>query len=52
MSLLAGNKFTDENRQMIFRPSGKDSRELAQHKTSGIHAFITTERTILLDVQV
>jgi translation initiation factor RLI1 len=52
MSLLSGNKFTDENRHMIFRPSAKDTRELAQHKTNGIQTFVTAERTILLDVQV
>ena len=52
LSLLAGNKFTDSNENMIFRPSGKDTRELAQNKTSAIQAFVTTERTILLDVQV
>ena len=52
LSLLAGNKFTDSNENMIFRPSGKDSRELAQNKTSAIQAYVTSERTILLDVQV
>jgi protein SMG9 len=52
LSLLAGNKFTDSNENMIFRPCGKDTRESAQNKTTGIQAYVTAERTILLDVQV
>lgn len=55
MSLLAGSKFEE---QMLFktadgfRSTGKDLPDLAQHKTNGIHAYITSERTVLLDVQV
>lgn len=48
MSLLAGSKFDDSS--PIFKTS-KDSLDFAQHKTSGINAFVTSERTILLDVQ-
>jgi len=57
MSLLAGSKY-DENSQMLFKTADciktatKDFSDLAQHKTNGIQAFITSERTILLDVQV
>lgn len=48
MSLLAGSRFEDIN---IFKSSGKDTLEIASHKTNGIQAFVTVERTILLDVQ-
>jgi hypothetical protein len=36
----------------VFSKASRDSNELGQHKTSGIQAFVTNERTILLDVQV
>ena len=69
MSLLAGSKFDDIQ---LFKPAGRETRELAQHKTNGnkspntfekskneikifqikgVQAFVTAERTILLDVQ-
>lgn len=48
MSLLAGSKFEEHK---LFRTAGKDLKESAQHKTTGIQAFVTPERTILLDVQ-
>ncbi len=48
MSLLAGSKFEE---MKIFKQSGKDNLEVASHKTNGIQAFVTVERTILLDVQ-
>lgn len=51
MSLLAGAKFED-NSSMFKQASAKESSDLAQHKTNGINAFVTSERTILLDVQV
>ena len=47
MSLLANSKSND-----LFNKASRDSFELGQHKTNGIQAFITNERTILLDVQV
>jgi ATPase subunit of ABC transporter with duplicated ATPase domains len=36
----------------VFSKASKDSNELGLHRTSGIQAFVTNERTILLDVQV
>ena len=54
MSLLAsGSKYDpiDDKHQLLFKPSQHDINELGQHKTDGISAFITNERTILLDVQ-
>lgn len=47
MSLLSGSNFGE---QTIFQ-AGKDQNDLSQHTTNGIHAFVTNERTILLDVQ-
>jgi protein SMG9 len=57
MSLLAGNKFTDENKTMIFRPGSKIQHHLNQSDklsafTPALSGFVTTERTILLDAQV
>jgi hypothetical protein len=49
MSLLASNHSAPP--PAIFSAQTKDSLEQAQHKTSGIQAFVTQERTILLDVQ-
>lgn len=46
MSLLASNSASD-----LFTCQSKDLIEQGQHKTSGIQAFVTKERTILLDVQ-
>ena len=54
MSLLAsGSKYDPINNknELLFKPSQHDINELGQHKTDGINAFITNERTILLDVQ-
>lgn len=47
MSLLAGTKF---NQATLFKESSASNT--ASHKdTSGVRAFVTSERTILLDVQ-
>lgn len=51
MSLLAGSKF-EENDQILFKSLSSANSDLAQHKTNGIQAFVTNERTIFLDVQV
>lgn len=46
MSQLAGSKAE------VFKAGHRDARDMTQHKTSGIQAYVTHERTILLDVQV
>lgn len=48
MSLLAGSKFQETN---VFKSSVREGLESGQHTSSGIQAFVTGERTILLDVQ-
>jgi ABC-type glutathione transport system ATPase component len=52
MSQLAGSSYSYINRFCPFKSSPKETLELAHHETNGIQAFITQERTILLDVQV
>ena len=53
MSLLGGNN-SEKNllNNSVFKIANKDILEKAENGTNGINAFITTERTILLDVQV
>lgn len=36
----------------VFRVGSAQADALAQHCTNGVNAFVTSERTILLDVQV
>lgn len=52
MSLLAGSNSRSVDASEIFKTASKDINGLAQNKTSGINAFVTHERLILLDVQV
>lgn len=60
MSLLAGNKFTDETKNMIFKHGSKIQHHQQQQQAdkttttsnSALSGFVTTERTILLDAQV
>lgn len=51
MSHLAGS-YLSTYRFCPFKSSTKETFESAHHETNGIQAFITQERTILLDVQV
>jgi len=51
MSQLAGS-YSCVNHFCPFKPSTKETLQSAHHETNGIQAFITQERTILLDVQV
>jgi len=46
------NNSSKQRSNDVFSKASKDSNELGQHRTSGIQAFVTNERTILLDVQV
>jgi hypothetical protein len=51
MSYLAGGG-NEPHQNTIFKlETSKDTKEIGNHKTNGVHAFITNERTILLDVQ-
>jgi hypothetical protein len=54
MSLLGGTpaQKVTQSSNCLFRTATKDVTEQAQNKTNGINAFVTSERTILLDVQV
>jgi hypothetical protein len=54
MSLLAGESAFDiaKSKASLFKTSNNERLEQSSHRTSGILAYITNERTILLDVQV
>lgn len=52
MSLLAGSSVKEIDSNELFKTGSRDLNGLAQHNTNGINAFVTNERTILLDVQV
>ena len=52
VSMLGGSAATSKKGNLsLFKTANRDSIEQAQHRTSGISAFVTNERTILLDVQ-
>ena len=51
MSYLAGGSGVAPQNQIFKLETNKDMKEIGNHKTNGIQAFITNERTILLDVQ-
>ncbi|CDW56741.1 Pre mRNA cleavage complex II protein Clp1 [Trichuris trichiura] len=52
LSMLGGNSSSDMYRQYKFRPESKECAESGWYQTAGVHAYINTHRTILLDAQV
>ena len=52
MSMLAANGSDLDEAKTLFKTEMIEDRETAQHRSDGVRAFISTERTIFLDVQV
>ncbi|KHJ40955.1 hypothetical protein D918_08962 [Trichuris suis] len=51
LSMLGGNSSSDMYRQYKFRPESKECAESGWYQTAGVHVYINTHRTILLDAQ-
>ncbi|XP_022104074.1 protein SMG9-like isoform X2 [Acanthaster planci] len=51
MSMLAGNKPSDQQSSFIFKPQAKEIRNQSMHQTMGVDFFVTNERVMLLDTQ-